>query len=63
MGLAGTWPLGPSPFQLPYRKPGASQRHPASPTEGITIIALTNRNEGEPIELVDSLAQRMLVRR
>src|SRR4029453_2814522 len=33
------------------------------PTEGITIIALTNRNEGEPIELVDSLAQRMLARR
>ncbi len=32
------------------------------PTEGITIIALTNRNEGEPIELVDSLAQRMLAR-
>ncbi|HEY7028002.1 MAG TPA: serine hydrolase domain-containing protein [Gemmatimonadales bacterium] len=30
------------------------------PTEGITIIALTNRNEGEPIQLVDSLAKRML---
>jgi CubicO group peptidase (beta-lactamase class C family) len=30
------------------------------PTEGITIIALTNRNEGNPIELVDSLAKRML---
>lgn len=33
------------------------------PTEGITIIALTNRNEGEPIKLVDSLAQRMLAGR
>ena len=33
------------------------------PTEGITIIALTNRNEGNPIELVDSLAQRMLAGR
>ena len=30
------------------------------PTKGITVIALTNRNEGEPIKLVDSLAQRIL---
>jgi len=54
-GLPSTWHTGETRgFRNAIRR---------LPTEGITIIALTNRNEGDPIELVDSLAQRMLARR